>query len=381
MGIYSSLMRLQVLQEDLSKLLTICSRFANPKVQLPILANVLLKTERNKLKVCATNLETAISSSIGAKIEEEGEITTSAKTLYEIVSNLKPGQIVLDSEKESLKIKAEGFESIVSGLNSSEFPAVPEKLDSEFYEVSSKDLSGVLEKVLFAVSSDLSRPILTGVLVIFKSDALGFVSTDGFRLSQRKIKVKGPKSEVRLILPKSVLSEVSRLALVGESINFSFNKSDNQVIFGLENTIISSRVIEGNFPDFERIIPKETKLVVKLDRDEFSRCVKLSSIFARDSANVVKLEIKKDFVEISAESQSKGTQKGKVEASVDSKLEGFSETGLSIAFNYRFLEELLSVIESDQVQIEFSDSNSPALFLDEEDKEYLHIIMPIRLQG
>ncbi len=368
-------MKVQVLQENFLKALNICSRFVSSRVQLPVLANILLKTNKNKLSLSATNLENSVVISIGAKVIKEGEITIPSRIITETISNLDVGTIDLEVEKEILKIKTNNFESNISGLNSSDFPSIPSEIGINNFEVESDGFLDALNSVLFSVSSDETRPVLTGVLLIIGKEHITLVATDGFRLSQKKIKNKGIKEEIKFILPKSILSELVRVS-TSEKIVVSYKKNENQIIFGLDDIILSSRIIEGEFPDFERIIPKNTKFKVNLDREDFLRSVKLAGVFARDSANVVKLRILKDIVQVLAESSQSGSQKRELEA----KIEKDNSDTFTIAFNYRFLEDFLSVIKGEVVRMEFSDPNAPSLFLDEKDSDFLHIIMPVRLQ-
>lgn len=368
-------MEIQVLQENLSKALSICNRFTSSRVQLPVLANILLKTNKNKLLLSATNLETSISINIGAKVTKDGEITVPARVISEVVSNLDSGQLDLQVEKEIIKIKATDFESDITGLNSSDFPKVPSEIGVKNFEIDSSDFLDALSSVLFAVSTDETRPVLTGVLMIFGKEYLTLVATDGFRLSQKKIKTKGAREEMRFILPKNVLSELSRI-VESETVKLSYKKTDNQLIFGLNDLVLSSRIIEGEFPDFERIIPKESKIKVFLGREDLLRAVKLAGVFARDSANVVKLNISSESLEVTAESSQSGTQKKKLDAKIESDLSG----DFTVAFNYRFVEDFLNAAKGENIRIEFSEPNAPALFLDEKDKDFLHIIMPVRLQ-
>lgn len=369
-------MKLQVLQENLSKALVDASRFASIKAQLPVLGNIALSAKKTKLLISSTNLEISIATSIGAKVEEDGDITIPAKTITEAISNLPSGPVALESEKEQLKIKSQNFSLNTLGMNSSDFPSIPTSLDEKDSLVFSKEeFLSALSSVIFATSQDETRPVLTGVLFIFDKDSLVLVATDGFRLSQRKIKLDEQKGKLdidRLILPKSVLSEITRLSK--EEILFSYKKSDNQVLFGIGDSVVSSRVLEGSFPDFDKIIPKSSNTKILLDKEELLRAVKLASIFARDSANVVKLEVKKGVLSLSSESHTSGSQKG----GVDAKVEG---EDIEIAFNYRFLEDYLNSVKGDEVKIEFSGSNAPGVFTDTEDSDYLHLIMPVRIQG
>lgn len=379
-----TLMKLKVLQESFSKALSITSRFTSNKIQLPILANVLLSASKNKLFISATNLEMAISIPLGAKVERDGEITIPARVISELVGNLTPGQISLDAEKEILKIAAQGFSSSLSGINSSDFPVVPHELDKKEVSIKSNDFKHSLNKVLFAVSSDETRPVLTGVLVVLNKDDITFVSTDGFRLSKKRIKLSSSvKDETKLIIPKNTLSELSRLEVSSDSqLVFSFNRSDNQILFNLQEMILTSRIIEGDFPDYEKIIPKDSRLKVKVDKSDLLRAVKLASVFARESANVIKVKVKKASVFVSAESSHSGSQETELDARVEDEAETLKDgEDYVIAFNYKFLEDFLGSCEGENVQINLSDANSPALFLDEEDKSFIHIIMPVRLQS
>lgn len=369
-------MKLQVLQENLSKALAICSRFTSSKIQLPVLANILFKTQNNKLLLSATNLETSIAINVGAKVMSEGDITVPARIITEIISNLDPGQINLEVKKEILNIKTSNFESVITGLNSSDFPKIPTETRVDSFKISSNDFLNALSSILFAVSQDETRPVLTGVLIIIAKGNLAMVATDGFRLSQKKIKIQTTKDEKRFIVPKGILAELSRIS-ESEDIVFSYKKTDNQLVIGLDDLVLSSRIIEGDFPDFERIIPKETKIRIHLDKSGFLRAVKLAGVFARDSANVVKIIVSKDLLEITAESSKSGSQKNQLEA----KIEGDLQDSFTIAFNYRFVEDFLNAVKGEDVRLEFSDSNAPALFLDEKDPNFIHIIMPVRLQA
>ncbi len=375
-------MKLQVLQENLAKALSITSRFANSRAQLPVLANVLMSAKKNKLTISSTNLEISVSIGIGAKIEETGDITVPAKAITDLVSNLSSGTIELLVQKEKLRIKTRSFNSTLTGMNSSDFPSIPQSISGSVLSLPKENILEALSCVLFAASTDETRPVLTGVLLIFKGKQLYLVATDGFRLSQKKISIKTLKSsakEQRMILPKNALSELSRLSNDEESINLAYKKGDSQVVFEVGSTILTSRTIEGEYPDFNKIIPKESKLKVSLDREELLRAVKLASVFARDSANVVKMVVKKGEIELLAESSQAGSQEARVDAKVDGNISG-KDGKLTIAFNYRFLEDFLNSVKSDDIQIELSGSNSPGVFTDPNDSDFLHLIMPVRMQ-
>jgi len=373
-------MKLKILQENLNEAFHITSRFTSSHVQLPVLANVLLSAKNNKLLVSATNLEMSVSITLGAQVEGEGEITVPSRVITDLVSNLPLGTISLESEKEQLIISGEEFKSNISGMNSSDYPSLPKEIGKTSLNLENKALIEGLSQVLFAVSTDETRPFLTGTLFVFKGKEALIVATDGFRLSRKKITLDSNIKEEKIIIPKGILGELTRL-LKGENVKFEYKKDDKQVIFGVDKMILASRVIEGEFPDFERIIPKTSNIKVLLDKEELLRAIKLTSVFAREAANVVKIIIRKDAIELAAESQLSGSGENKVDARVEF-LEGDYDDSkrLSIAFNYRFLEDFVNSVAGEEVQISLNDANSPGVFTDPKDSNYLHLIMPVRIQ-
>lgn len=367
-------MKLKVLQENFSNALSTASRFINPRAQLPILGNILLRTAKTKLIIASTNLEVSASITIGAQIEKEGEITVPGRVLAELIVNLPKETVSLEGDLEQLKIKTSSFSSSVLGMNSADFPSIPLAIPSKnTITLYKKDISEALSSVLFASSIDETRPTLTGVLFLFEKGKLTLVATDGFRLSQKKIDVKGVNQEQKIILPKSILLEISKNAQEGD-ISIGFNPEEKQVVFGSEGSVFSSRIIEGDFPSFEKIIPKKPTTKVSLDKQDFTRAVKLASVFAREAANIVKIKTAKDALIFSAESSSAGNQETKIEA----KIEGEE---IEIVFNYRFLEEFLHATKGEEIEINFSGPASPAILTDPIDKGFFHLIMPVRLQG
>ena len=377
-------MKLQVLQEQFASSLTVANRFTSSRSQLPILGNLYFSASKNKLLISGTNLEMSIVHFLGAKVEKEGEITIPAKVISELVSDLPKGTLNLESEKEKLSISTPNFTSVISGMNVSDFPTVPRVISDPILIFDKKAVLETLTQLLFSVSNDETRPVLTGILFMFipgspkKGGEIVLVSTDGFRLSKKRLAVEEKLQKEKVIIPRNVLSELVRIAGETEKIKFSNFKKDNQVIFGLEQIILASRVIEGNFPDFEKIIPQSTGVKIKLDKEEFLRSVRLASVFARDSANVVKIGLGEADVRVSAESAQSGSQ----ETIVDAKIE--NDTGqkdITIAFNFKFLEDILNVLKGDEIVIGLNDSDSPGVFTDPKDTDFLHLIMPVRMQS
>lgn len=369
-------MKLQIIQENFSKAVNIASRFASSRAQLPILGNILLSAQKSKLTVASTNLEISVSIEVGAKIEDKGEISIPAKVIGELVSNLPKGNITLESDKEQLKIFSSGFSSKVLGMNTTDFPKVPSLLDEgKSVKIQRELLLGALSQVIFATSTDETRPVLTGVLFIWGKGDLTLVATDGFRLSQKRLNLAGAKILPQVILPKLVLSEIARLE-AGEDILFYQEQKEKQAIFGVGDIILSSRLLEGEYPDFVKIIPKESAIKVLVDKEEFLRAVKLASVFARESANIIRLRLGVGLVRVSAESSSAGSQETKVDAKTDGKVDSFE-----IAFNYRFVEEFLNSVQSEEVKMEFTNGDKAGVFTDPSDPSYLHLIMPVKIQS
>jgi DNA polymerase-3 subunit beta len=369
-------MKFTVLQDNFSKALNIVSRFSGGKVQLPVLANIHIVAKGAKVILSATNLEMSAVVPVGAKVEEEGDITIPARIITELVSSLDKVQLEITAKEEKMVIKTQNSKNMILGMNSSDFPSIPQKIDENCYSVESQKLKNALSYVLFAVSNDETRPVLTGVLVIMRKNELIFVATDGFRLSQYRLAVDDTKieDETKFIVPKAILHEVIKIA-EGKEIKFSFNKKENQIVFSIDGLILTSRIIQGEFPDFERIIPKDSKYTFRADREVLFKNIKMASVFARDSGNIIKISLLKDELELSAES----SQSGNHTATSEVKYEQKEKDDLVIAYNYKFLEEFLASSKEDEIVVKLSDSNSPGLFLDPKEANYLHIIMPVRI--
>lgn len=369
-------MKVNVLQENFSKALSLTSRFVSQKAQLPVLSNIVLKTDKTKLTLLATNLEMSITASIGAKVEQEGKIAVPARTLTDLVSNLSKGQINLSSQAEQLNIETQNLNSTLVGLNASEFPIVPEKIGVKAVNLPAKNFINALSQVIFAASIDETRPVLTGVLIYFEKGKLVLVATDGFRLSQNKIPVEVNIELGKTILPRNSLLELMRVTGESEKIALELKHTDNQVLFEVlskaADVILTTRVIEGEFPAFERIIPKESKITVNVDKLDLLQIIKASLVLARDAANVGKLQIGDGGLSVLVESSKSGSQK----ARVDAKVQGGS---IEILYNLRFIEEFLNVSGGEEIQMDFVDNATAGVFRDAMAPDFLHLIMPVKI--
>jgi len=373
-------MKVTVSRKSLSEGLTIASRFATSRAQLPILGNILFEAVNNKLNISATNLEMSVSLSIASKIEKEGKITVPAKVIYELVSNLNSESVSIDVEKEQIFIKSENFSSRVSGINASDFPFIPNVLGKNAMNLDPVKVTSSIAKVIYSVSSDETRPTLTGILLIFIKDNLSYVATDGFRLSKKDVPFKNTNPELKIILPKGVLVELERLTS-DEKVLFEYKKDDKQVVFKIGEIVLSSRIIEGEFPDFEKIIPRDSKLNLEVDKNDLMQGIKLASVFARDASNVVRFLISEKLFTITAESSQVGSQENNIDAKIkcsDKQIFGDGKEFI-IAFNYKFIEDFLNSVDGNDLEILLNDANSPGVFRDLEDKDFLHLIMPVRI--
>ncbi|KKR11276.1 MAG: polymerase III subunit beta protein [Candidatus Woesebacteria bacterium GW2011_GWA1_39_21] len=375
-------MKLRVSRKSFFDALSITSRFTSYKAQLPILGNILLETKNNKLNISATNLEMSVCLAIAAKIESEGKITVPAKTIHDVASNLSGESVDLEVDKEQIFLKCGSFSSKLLGIVASDFPPIPASVSKNALEIPSETFLESLPKVLYCVSSDETRPTLTGVLMILFKDLVSWVATDGFRLSKKDMPMKESSRETKIIIPKGVLSELIRIAKE-QKIVLDYKKDEKQIVFQVGEAVLSSRVIEGEFPDFEKIIPQTYKLKLDVDRNELSQAIKLASVFARDAANVVKFIISEKTFKLNAESSQSGDQENSLDVKIESKdSQLFDEKGeFVIAFNCKYVEDYLNCVEGENIEIKFNDVNSPGVFLDTSDEKLLHLIMPVRLQS
>jgi len=374
-------MKVLTLQENLNKGLSLVSRLVTSKAQLPVLNNILLVTDKGRLKLSATNLETGINYWLGAKIEKEGAISVPAKTLTEFVSLLPLEKVQLEVKESTLSIVSGSYSANLVGLPASEFPIIPTLKEEKTFSFSSENLLKGISQTIFAASQDEGRPVLTGVLFQIKDDHLVLVATDGYRLSFKKMKTNKNLREVKefqkgLIIPARLLSELEKIISSSqqkEEIGLAITSSSNQIIFITPEAEIVSRLIEGSFPEFEKIIPEKWTTKVVLEKESFLRAVRTASIFARESANIVKFKVQSSKFKISANAP----QVGDNLVELDVKQEGEEN---SIAFNSRFLMDFLSSVETEGVCFEMTTPLNPGIFRPVEDSSYFHIIMPVRVQ-
>lgn len=368
-------MKLSVLQEDLLQALTTASRFVSVRAQLPVLSNVLFNAEKGKLRLSATNLETGISYEIGAKVDEEGKISVPAKMVVELVANTPPGKIEIKENKGGLDFSTGAFSISLAGIPANEFPSVPYEKKERTFSVKRSFLQEVARKISFSASDDESRPSLNGVL-LEAGDKTRAVATDGFRLSLKEFEDKALKKQGKrkLLIPARVIIELSKILTKEDEVSVSLLEKEGQVLFSGDSVVLTGRLLEGEFPNYARIIPQKTNHQATVDKEELLRAVRAVAVFAREEASVLRLRLEKNKIVVKAESQ----QYGKEEVVVDAKTKGGE---VEIAFNYRYLLDFLASIDGEEVSFETEGATSPGVFKDTQDPDFLHLIMPVRIQS
>jgi len=367
-------MKITLLQENLNRGLSIVSRFVVSHPQIPILSHIAIKTDKNRLRVSATNLEIGVNYYCGAKIGLEGGAAVLARTFSDFVASLPAEKVVLTEAKENLNITCGNFQANLPTSPINDFPKIPTKVSQKFSLPYQKFIQA-LGSVVFATSNDDSRPVLSGVNFKFSKNTCLLSATDGYRLSFKKISLKKEFPKLEFIIPSLVLAELVRNRSEGDlsSLELGLASEEKQVVFFLPNLEFSSRLLEGEYPNINKVIPQDKETTVTVDREEFLGAVKMAAIFARESANTIKLLIANNKVQVSANAPVLGENTSQIEA----QIEGENQ---KVAFNFRFLIDLLSALKSDQVVMELQQSEKPVVFKNPKDKDFLHIIMPVKIQ-
>ena len=376
-------MKLSCLQENLNRGLGIVGRAAATRTTLPITSNVLLATDQGRLKLVATNLEMAISCWIGGKIEEEGSITVPAKLLTEFVATLPADKmdIALNPKGKTLNLKCARFEARISGVDARDFPPIPGVDDGIVTKVDMAAFKQAVSQVVFAAATDESRPVLTGINAEFEGGILTLAAADGFRLAVYKLKLMEPvEGKTIAIIPSRTLSEISRFAAdQEEALEIKVNAARTQILFRLKDVEVVSQLVQGNFPQYSQLIPQTFNTRSVVDVSQFLRATRTAAIFARDGSGIVRLiitpggDITPGSLSISARSEEVGEDTGEV----DTLVQG---SDAKIAFNGKYLMDVLGVIKEQQVALEVTNPTSPGVFRPVGSDNYVHVIMPMFVQ-
>lgn len=362
-------MKLQVTQENLSRALNNVARVASSKNALPILSNVLIKTIDNRVCIAATNLNIAITHYIGSKVSEEGSITVPARLMQDFVASLPSGVIDIKVEETKLRINADKYNSTINGTPADDYPVMPQITNGTTWSVSASSLKKALQQVVLAASNDDARPILTGIYFHTYEGSLYVAATDSYRLAEKRI--IDLKQDVKLLVPASAMQDLLRI--IGDNDEeVSVTHDDQQVLFTVSDIELVTRLIDGQYPDYRKLIPTSFSTSANLPKSELVNITKVSSLFARESAGSVTLDLSEDDQQVSI--RSIASQLGENTANAAAKIVGTS----SITLNSRFILDGLGVIGDNEVSITFNGKLEPCVIKGTEDKDYLHLIMPLK---
>ncbi len=362
-------MKLQVTQENLNKALNSVSRVASSRGTLPILANVLIKTAKNRLSLAATNLDIAITHFIGCKVSKEGSITVPARLMQEFVSSLPEGVINLELEETKLHVSTDQYNSVVNGIIADDFPVMPALNIGQTWEVKAPAFKKALQQVVFSASNDETRPVLTGVILHSNNGNLYMAATDSYRLAERNLgKIK---EEVKLLVPANALSELLRI-IGDDAKTISVKHDEQQAQFKVGNIELVTRQVDGSYPDYQKLVPAKFDTKASLKRSDLMNITKVSSLFARESAGSVTIEANEDKQELSIKSIA--SQLGENTSTAKAKVSGSG----SITINSRYLIDALNAFSGNEIEFCFNGKLEPVLLKEPTSSEYIHIIMPLK---
>ncbi len=381
-------MRVSLLSENLQRKILFVNHAISTRVQLPILLNFLIEAKKGKLSISATDLEVGIITDVPAKIEKEGSITVPAKTFTELIGTIPLDKITLEVTDQGLVLMGNKTKTVFQTSPAEEFPKLYEEKGKQILVLQKEAITRDFSRVVFAASPDSERPALSGVLIKEENSPTGegflLVATDGYRLSlkkhalkniQKNPQVAGAEDFVSILVPSRVVKELIQMEkdMDGGEVMVHVSKEKNQIIFSQNDTSLIGRLIEAEFPNYEKIIPQDFSTKTVFQREDLQRAIKAGYIFARQTAGIIKISIKKDRIIVSANAPSVGQNT----IEVDAKTTGEEN---EIAFNARYLLDFLSNTTSEEISFEMTGPLNPGVFKEEQDSSFLHLIMPIRVQ-
>lgn len=360
-------MKLQVTQENLAKALNTVARIANSRGTLPILSNVLLKVVDNRLSIAATNLDIAMTQFIGAKVTKDGAITVPARLMQDFVSSLPGGVIDLNLTDNKLHIATDKYESTINGITAEDFPVMPAIAEGQNWSVDGKTLKTGLQQIIVAASNDEARPVLTGIYFHSHEGSLFLAATDSYRLAEKKL--IATKADIKLLIPASAMQDLLRI-LGDHEETVEVTHDDQQVLFRVGDVELVARLIEGNYPDYRKLIPTTFATTAVLKRAELANITKVSSLFARESAGSITIHVEDGQVSI----RSIASQLGENTSSATADIQGDG----AITLNSRYLMDGLQAMNGELVKFAFNGKLEACVLLDPKADDYLHLIMPLK---
>jgi DNA polymerase-3 subunit beta len=372
-------MELVVRKNDLLRELQLFQGIVERKNTIPILANVLLEAKGDEVKLLATDLEVALRSRCKATVSKPGSLTLPAKKLYEIVKSLPETDIRITEDKNGVKVAAERFDSRMQTLPREDFPTLPESAGGPAVALPPSALKEMVAKTQFAITGEDTRFFLNGALFVLRSESMSLVATDGHRLALVNVHRNGKSSkdkddsEVRAILPKKTLGELARLLAEGESA-INYERGENHLFFNVGDRVLISRMIDGQFPAYERVIPKANDKHIEFERDRLTNAVKRVALLSNERSRAVKFQIDKGKVDVTSSSPDLG------EAHETLPVE-YTGAPMQICFNAQYVLDFLSAVTTDVVALELKDEVSQAVMkpVGAEGYDYTYVIMPMRV--
>lgn len=362
-------MKLQVTQENLNRALGTVARVANARNPLPVLANVLIRADHNRLSIAATNLDIAITQFVGAKITDSGSITVPARLMQDFISSLPSGVIDLALEDTQLHIATDQYQSVINGIVADDFPVMPTISGGTSWTIGANLLKRALQQVVFAATNDESRPVLTGVLLHAVGGKLYLAATDSYRLAEKELGTN--KTDVSLLIPATAMQDLLRILGDAED-DVQVTHDDQQVRFQVGDVELVARLLEGKYPDYRKFIPQSFAVSATVKRADFVNVTKVSALFARESAGSVTIEVDEKSGNLSI--RSIASQLGENTATASGTMTGSG----SITLNSRYLLDALQALTTDEVTFGFNGKLEPTLLRDSGSSDYNHIVMPLK---
>ena len=367
--------KLSVTQENLAKALNVVGRAVNNRSSLPVLNNILIGADTNTLKLAATNLEIGIIYRLGCKTEQSGSLTIPARLFSEFITSLPGGNLDLSAEDLTLTVSTPHYQSQINGISAEEFPLIPEVSGEPILTMSGTVFRDALQQVVIAASLDETRPVLAGVYLYIDNKELVVVATDSYRLAEKRLKLpKASATELNVIVPARTMAELVRVLSDSEA-ELSIYLGESQIMFEIDGVELTSRLIDGQFPNYRQIIPEKIETAFEIGVEEFTRLTKVASLFARENAGGIRLEIKEEG---QINLVSSASQVGENTSTAECQVTG---PEAEIALNSRYLTDALGVIKSQTVEFGMSGKLNACLMRptgEGASDDYLHLIMPLR---
>jgi DNA polymerase III subunit beta len=371
-------MKLIILVDTLQKKLAFLNHAVSNKSQLPVLQNILIEARDKTVTLSSTDLEIGIETTCQAEVLEEGGITVPTKQFTELIHSLPPETVTLETKDLSLLVTSKKTKSTFQTISQEEFPKLYDEKGILIAKMHAGNITHDISSVVFAASIDTTKPALSGIYVKQEKEGFLLVATDGYRLSLKRHPVtiamaEQVQEDTAMIIPAKLFKELTSIKEASSEIGLFIASGSNQVVFEIADTLLIGRLIEAVYPNYEKIIPLDFSAKVSFNREELLKAVRICSIFARDSANIIKLSIQKNSITVSSQAAAVGENT----VTIDASLSGEEN---EIAFNAKYLLDVLSNVKAEQLVFEMTGPLNPGVFKIENDESFLHLIMPIRVQ-